>query len=86
MTRVANGWPRGHPFQRHNKAMLVDANGYLLELELDIVLTPVCAGMLADPGDGWPRGAGAGCANAKVLAGLHAMIPDLTPRACRPDP
>ena len=62
--------------------MLVDANGYLLEPELDIVLTPVCAGMLADPGDGWPRGAGAGCANAKVLAGLHAMIPDLTLRAC----
>ena len=82
MTRVANGSLRGHLFQRHNKAMLVDANGYLLELELDIVLTPVCAGMLADPGDGWPRGAGAGCANAKVPARLHAMIPDLTLRAC----
>ena len=82
MTRVTNGWPRSHPFQRRYTAMLVNANGYLLGLARYIVLSPVSTGMIADPGDGWPRGAGAGGANAKVPARLHAMIPDLTLRAC----
>ena len=45
---------RGHPFQRRNKAMLVDANGYLLGPSR----TSCSSGLrLADPGDGWPRGA-----------------------------
>ena len=43
----------GHLFQGRFKAILVDADAYLLELTRYVVLNPVRAGMVGDPGD-WP--------------------------------
>ena len=43
----------GHLFQGRYKAIVVDADTYLLELARYIVLNPVRAGMVADPGE-WP--------------------------------
>lgn len=43
----------GHLFQGRYKAILVDADTYLLELARYIVLNPVRAGMVDDPGE-WP--------------------------------
>jgi len=43
----------GHLFQGRYKAILVDADDYLLELARYVVLNPVRAGMVADPGE-WP--------------------------------
>jgi REP element-mobilizing transposase RayT len=43
----------GHLFQGRYKAILVDADTYLLELARYVVLNPVRAGMVADAGD-WP--------------------------------
>jgi REP element-mobilizing transposase RayT len=43
----------GHLFQGRYKAILVDADGYLLELARYVVLNPVRAGMVGDPG-AWP--------------------------------
>jgi len=43
----------GHLFQGRYKAILVDADSYLLELARYVVLNPVRAGMVVDPGD-WP--------------------------------
>ena len=43
----------GHLFQGRYKAILVDADAYLLELSRYVVLNPVRARMVADPGD-WP--------------------------------
>jgi putative transposase len=43
----------GHLFQGRYKAILVDADSYLLELSRYVVLNPVRAGMVADAGD-WP--------------------------------
>lgn len=43
----------GHVFQGRFKAILVDANNYLLELVRYVVLNPVRAGMVAQAGD-WP--------------------------------
>ena len=43
----------GHLFQGRYKAILVDADSYLLELARYVVLNPVRAGMVADAGD-WP--------------------------------
>ncbi len=42
----------GHLFQGRYKAILVDADAYLLELTRYVVLNPVRAGMVDDPG-GW---------------------------------
>lgn len=41
----------GHVFQGRFKSMLVDKNSYLLELCRYIVLNPVRAGLVVDPGD-----------------------------------
>ena len=41
----------GHLFQGRYKAILADADAYLLELARYIVLNPVRAGMVADPGE-----------------------------------
>jgi len=41
----------GHLFQGRYKAIVVDADAYLLEVACYIVLNPVCAGMVSDPGD-----------------------------------
>ncbi len=41
----------GHLFQGRYKGILVDADGYLLELTRDVVLNPVRAGMVEQPGD-----------------------------------
>lgn len=41
----------GHLFQGRYKAILVDADAYLLELSRYVVLNPVRAGMISDPGD-----------------------------------
>lgn len=43
----------GHLFQGRYKAILVEKDSYLLELARYVVLNPVRAGMVADPGD-WP--------------------------------
>lgn len=43
----------GHLLQGRYKAVLVDADSYLLELTRYVVLNPVRAGMVAAPGD-WP--------------------------------
>ncbi len=43
----------GHLFQERFKAILVDADSYLLELARHVVLNPVRAGMVRDPGK-WP--------------------------------
>lgn len=43
----------GHLFQGRYKAILVEREGYLLELARYIVLNPVRAGMVGAPGD-WP--------------------------------
>jgi len=43
----------GHVFQGRFKSILVDRDGYLLELTRYIVLNPVRGGMVACPGD-WP--------------------------------
>ncbi len=43
----------GHLFQGRYKAVLVDADEYLLELTRYVVLNPVRAGMVRAPGD-WP--------------------------------
>ncbi|HET9032971.1 MAG TPA: transposase [Dokdonella sp.] len=43
----------GHLFQGRFKAILVDADSYLLELARYVVLNPVRAGMVRDPGK-WP--------------------------------
>lgn len=43
----------GHLFQGRYKAILVDADAYLLELTRYVVLNPVRAGMVSAPGD-WP--------------------------------
>jgi REP element-mobilizing transposase RayT len=43
----------GHLFQGRYKAILVDADGYLLELARYVVLNPVRAGMVKSP-DEWP--------------------------------
>ncbi len=43
----------GHLFQGRYKAILVDADAYLLELSRYLVLNPVRAAMVADPAD-WP--------------------------------
>lgn len=43
----------GHLFQGRYKAVLVDADSYLLELTRYVVLNPVRAGMVAAPDD-WP--------------------------------
>ncbi|MFN3843794.1 MAG: REP-associated tyrosine transposase [Rehaibacterium terrae] len=43
----------GHLFQGRFKAILVDADSYLLELARYVVLNPVRAGMVSDPG-AWP--------------------------------
>ena len=40
----------GHLFQGRYKAIVVDADGYLLELARYVVLNPVRAGMVGDPG------------------------------------
>lgn len=41
----------GHVFQGRFKAILVDGDDYLLELARYVVLNPVRAGMVVDPGD-----------------------------------
>ncbi|MES9857122.1 MAG: transposase [Sedimenticola sp.] len=41
----------GHLFQGRYKAILVDGDSYLLELTRYVVLNPVRAGMVGDPGD-----------------------------------
>ncbi len=41
----------GHLFQGRYKAILVDADSYLLELTRYVVLNPVRAGMVQNPGD-----------------------------------
>ncbi|HET9033214.1 MAG TPA: transposase [Dokdonella sp.] len=43
----------GHLFQGRFKAILVDADSYLLELTRYVALNPVRAGMVGDPGE-WP--------------------------------
>lgn len=43
----------GHLFQGRYKAILVDGDGYLLELARYVVLNPVRAGMVRDPGKWW---------------------------------
>jgi REP element-mobilizing transposase RayT len=43
----------GHLFQGRFKAILVDGDAYWLELARYVVLNPVRAGMVADPGE-WP--------------------------------
>ncbi|MEZ5463470.1 MAG: hypothetical protein R3F00_17000 [Dokdonella sp.] len=43
----------GHLFQGRFKAILVDVDSYLLELTRYVVLNPVRAGMVSQPGD-WP--------------------------------
>ena len=43
----------GHLFQGRYKAILVDADAYLLELTRYVVLNPVRAGMVDEPGN-WP--------------------------------
>jgi len=43
----------GHLFQGRYKAILVDGDAYLLELSRYVVLNPVRAGMVAEPGE-WP--------------------------------
>lgn len=43
----------GHLFQGRYKAILVDGDSYLLELARYVVLNPVRAGMVRDPGN-WP--------------------------------
>jgi putative transposase len=43
----------GHVFQGRYKAILVDKDGYLLELARYVVLNPVRAGMVRNPQD-WP--------------------------------
>jgi putative transposase len=43
----------GHVFQGRLKAILVDKDNYLLELARYVVLHPVRAGMVQDPGQ-WP--------------------------------
>ncbi|MCB1909275.1 MAG: transposase [Rhodocyclaceae bacterium] len=43
----------GHLFQGRYKAILVDADAYLLELSRYVVLNPVRAGMVREPGE-WP--------------------------------
>lgn len=56
---VERGWVNrqhrrvGHVFQGRYKAILVEKDAYLLELALYVVLNPVRAGMVAEPGD-WP--------------------------------
>jgi putative transposase len=54
-TQISNRRHRrgGHLFQGRYKAILVDADSYLLELTRYVVLNPVRAGMVAEPG-GWP--------------------------------
>ena len=43
----------GHLFQGRYKAILVDGDSYLLELGRYVVLNPVRAGMVKEPGE-WP--------------------------------
>lgn len=43
----------GHLFQGRYKAILVDSDSYLLELARYVVLNPIRAGMVENPGD-WP--------------------------------
>ena len=54
-TQISNRRHRrsGHLFQGRFKAILVDADSYLLELARYVVLNPVRAGMVRDPGK-WP--------------------------------
>ncbi|MEF8793266.1 MAG: transposase [Thiohalorhabdus sp.] len=50
----------GHLFQGRYKAILVDGDSYLLELARYVVLNPVRAGMVRNPGD-WPWSNGGTC-------------------------
>ena len=58
----------GHLFQRRYKAILVDANSYLLELTRYVVLNPVRAGMVSDPAD-WPW------SSYRAMVGLELLPP-----------
>jgi len=61
----------GHLFQGRYKAILVDSDAYLLELSRYIVLNPVRAGMVRDPGD-WRW------SSYRATAGLEPAPPWLT--------
>ncbi len=63
-----------HLFQGRYKAILVDSESYLQELSRYVVLNPVRAGMVADPGD-WPW------SSYCATAGLVSAPPWLTTSA-----
>jgi REP element-mobilizing transposase RayT len=64
----------GHLFQGRYKGILVDTDGYLLELSRYIVLNPVRAGMVNDPAD-WIW------SSYRATAGLERSPPWLTTEA-----
>lgn len=75
----------GHVFQGRFKAIVVDKEGYLLELARYIVLNPVRAGMLADAKD-WPwssYGAIVGSVAAPPWLATDALLGQFAPTLLR---
>jgi REP element-mobilizing transposase RayT len=62
----------GHLFQGRYKAILVDADSYLLELSRYVVLNPVRARMVADAGD-WPWSSYGAMVGAQEVPGWLAI-------------
>ncbi len=75
----------GHVFQGRFKAIVVDKEGYLLELARYIVLNPVRAGMVADAKD-WPwssYGAMVGSIDAPDWLATDALLAQFAPTSAR---
>ncbi len=75
----------GHVFQGRFKAIVVDKEGYLLELARYIVLNPVRAGMRADAKD-WPwssYGAMVGSVAAPLWLATDALLGQFAPTLAR---
>ncbi len=68
----------GHLFQGRYKAILVDADRYLLELARLVVLNPVRAGMVADAGD-WPWSSNGAMVGAQASRKRPATTPTARP-------
>ena len=67
----------GHLFQGRFKAILVDADSYLLELTRYVVLNPVRAGMVKQPSD-WPW--------SSFSAMVGSIAPRVEPKKSRDSP